>query len=287
MPQETFAELARAQWSRKRFLCIGLDPDLSQIHTIPTLGRVEDDAEKLLSRFLCAIIEATGPYAGAFKPNLWFYLQYGVPGLLALGEVIRHAKKHFPDIPVILDAKSNDIGNTSEAAAHFVFEACAGKGMVDAVTLSPYLGMEALHPFTRLPEKGVFILARTSNRGAEGMQVVPAVRGTPLYLDVMRQALEAQPLAHLGFVVGATHLPELKAVRRRFRGSLLVPGVGEQGGELERTLTLSHVPSIGNFFFNVSRGVLYSSLGSNFATAACLAARMYHQRSIDILKEGV
>ncbi|MDH7484621.1 MAG: orotidine-5'-phosphate decarboxylase, partial [Spirochaetales bacterium] len=155
-----FRMLQNAVAEKDSLLCIGLDPSFSE-QRIRELG-VEQCAEEALAHNL-RLIEATAPYAAAFKPNSAFYEALGEPGMQALHATIAA----IPDtIPVILDAKRGDISSTGAAYAQAVF----GRIGADAVTLSPYMGIDTLDPFLSWEGKGIFLLCRTSNPGADFLQ---------------------------------------------------------------------------------------------------------------------
>ena len=157
----------------KSVLCIGLDPVIEKI----PLNDISN-IEKTISDFYYTIIDNFHKYAIAVKPNIAFYEQYGIEGYKALKNIIKRAKKY--NIPVILDAKRGDIGNTSKAYAKAVFYELK----VDAVTLSPYLGEDSLIPFFEYKDKGFFILTRTSNIGSSDFQLLGLKNNKILYQEV-------------------------------------------------------------------------------------------------------
>jgi uridine monophosphate synthetase len=207
-------------------LCIGLDPAFSEAE-LEMRGRA-GCAHLALDRNL-HIIEATSPYAAAFKPNIAFYEALGEPGMVALRKTVSAIPD---DIPVIIDAKRGDISNTAEAYAQALF----GELGADAVTLSPYMGLDTLGPFLKWEEKGVFVLCRTSNPGAGLLQDI-LVNGRPLYLELAQQcaALPKQ----VGLVVAGNDLEALQSVRQAAPLAwFLSPGVGAQGGRADRAFAL-------------------------------------------------
>jgi len=237
--------------SRKNssLLCIGLDPD-------PELMAGKD-----VLQFNKAIIEATNDLVCAYKPNLAFYEALGSAGLSILEETV----KHIPgDVPVIADAKRGDIGNTAKAYARALFSVFS----FDAATVSPYLGYDSIEPFVGYRDKGVFILCRTSNKGARDFQDLH-IDGLPLYEVVARKAGEWNSQGNIGLVVGATYPEELKKVRSICpEMCLLIPGIGTQGGDLASAVRYG-VDSRGErAIFNVSRQILYASKEKDFAEAA-------------------
>jgi len=214
-------------------LCIGLDPH------IPDLK--EASASSALD-FCLTLIKKTAPYAAAFKPNAAFFEVFGAAGWIALKQVIEaigeESDRLGSRIPVILDAKRGDIASTAEAYAQSAFEIlCA-----DCITLNPYLGKDSLDPFIQNPEKGVFLLCKTSNTGSTDLQdllILPpgCDRPMPLYQYVAQMSQKWNENNNIGIVVGATH-PQVMSNIRASAPDLwfLSPGVGAQGGELELAL---------------------------------------------------
>ena len=202
-------------------LCVGLDPHPELV------GTAEADAVR---DWCLRLIEATAPTAAAFKPNAAFFEALGSGGWQALKAVIEAARRHAP---VVLDVKRGDIASTAQAYARSAFVELGA----DAVTMSPYLGRDSLEPFLEDPERGVFLLCKTSNPGSNDLQVLPLATGEPLYLRVARLACSWNVRDNLGLVVGATDTPALEQVRREAPQMwILAPGVGEQGGSLEAAL---------------------------------------------------
>lgn len=237
--------------SRKNesWLCIGLDP-------IPELMPGVD-----VLQFNKAIIEATCDLVCAYKPNLAFYEALGIEGLAALEKTV----KYIPgDIPVIGDAKRSDIGNTATAYARALFSVLG----FDAATVNPYLGFDSIEPFTSYQDKGVFILCRTSNRGATDFQNLHT-DGIPLYETVAQKSKEWNTYGNIGLVVGATYPEELKKVRSICpEMPLLIPGIGAQGGDLASAVGYGVDAQGEKAIINVSRQVLYASKEKDFAQAA-------------------
>jgi len=254
-------KLKEAQQRNGSWLCVGLDP---VIERLPTDVRSAPDP---LLAFGRAIVEHTSDLVCAYKPNLGFWLAAGAPGLEALQQLMGEMPNH---IPVILDGKFNDVGHTAEAYARAAFEILGA----DAVTANPYLGLDTLRPFLSAADRGVFLLARTSNPSAPDLQDV-SVDGEPLYRRVSQLAdgWDEQLAGTCGLVVGATYPQELSIVRDIApRLPFLIPGIGAQGGNLEQAVL--HGPSaeaVGPVI-NSSRGIIYASSGPDFAEAAREAA---------------
>lgn len=202
-------------------LCVGLDP-----HPEFLGGGGAAAARDLCLR----LIEATAEEACAFKPNSAFFEVFGAEGMAVLAEVIAAVPA---GIPVILDAKRGDIASTAEGYARAAFERLGAH----ALTLSPYLGQDALAPFLKNPERGAFLLCKTSNPGSADLQDLILSGGEPLFVRVAREAASWNRAGNLGLVVGATH-PEALALVREAAPDLwiLAPGVGAQGGDLEKAV---------------------------------------------------
>lgn len=241
---------------RRSLLCIGLDPSPERL---PRNLRSSSDA---IFTFCAAIMEATADIACAFKPNIAFFEALGAPGIETLQRLFGLPRA----APMILDAKRGDIGSTAEAYARMAFEVF----QADAVTLSPYLGADALDPFLSYADRGCFILCKTSNPGSADVQDLELASGGPLFLEVARRARSRwNANGNIGLVVGATHPDALAAVRAHCPDlPLLVPGVGAQGGELEGAV-LAAMDSAGErVLISASRSILYASDGADFAEAA-------------------
>jgi orotidine-5'-phosphate decarboxylase len=254
----TFIEKLRAaQAANHSYVCVGLDPDVTKMP--PMIGQSGHD----ILEFCNAIIDATADLVSAYKPNLAFFLAHGAVGIDVLRQVIAHVP---PEIPTILDAKFGDIGNTAEQYADFAYQHL----QVDAVTVSPYVGTEAVEPFIKPAEKLAFVLCRTSNIHGNEFQAWPNSE-SPLYRHVTEQMLrlsEEYP-EQVGLVVGATQPDELKAVRMWAANlPFLVPGIGAQGGDLaavvQNGITRDGIGPV----INTGRTVLYASQGSDYAQAA-------------------
>lgn len=253
-----FAEkLRQAQQQNESWVCIGLDPVMERLPD-PLRGEASP-----FSAFAREIVEATADLACAYKPNLAFWFAEGSAGLTALEASIAAIPE---EIPIILDAKFNDVGHTAAAYARAAFDELD----VDAVTANPYLGLDGLRPFLEQPDRGVFLLARTSNPSAPDLQD-QRVGEHPLYEHVARLAAQwdSELPGACGLVVGATY-PEELAQLREIAPDLpfLIPGIGTQGGNLEAAV--AHGPTAGGLgpVINSSRGIIYASPGPDFARAA-------------------
>ena len=259
---EFIEKLLSASRRNESWLCIGLDPD-------PQLMPPLD-----VSQFNKDIIEATSDLVCAYKPNLAFYEALGPEGFAILEETIRNVPDH---VPVIADAKRGDIGNTAKAYAKALFSALG----FDAATVNPYLGHDSVEPFTSYRDKGVFILCRTSNKGAADFQDL-ITGGLPLYEAVARKAGEWNTHGSIGLVVGATYPEQLKRVRSICpEMPLLIPGVGAQGGDLASAVSYGVDAQGEKAIISVSRQILYASKGKDFARAARnIAEKMRHEINV-------
>ncbi len=240
-------------------VCVGLDtsPEL-----IPDGMNVLD--------FNKAIIDATADLVCVYKPNIAFYEAQGEKGLDTLHKTIKHIPK---DIPVIVDAKRGDIGNTSAAYAKSLFDYMGA----DAVTVSPYLGFDSLEPFLKYKENGVIMLCRTSNKGAADFQSLLCEydgKKRPLYEIVALKASQWNTNHNIGLVVGATYPEELKNIRIAHPDlPILIPGVGVQGGDLDLAVRYGIDTHNRGIMINSSRGIIYAGKGADFAKAARQAAQ--------------
>ena len=258
----TFVEKLRASISaRSSLLCIGLDPELNRLP-----AHLPRSAEGVV-RFNREIVEATSDLVSSYKPNLAFYEALGPPGLDALKKTVDLIPR---DIVVIGDAKRGDIGNTARAYAAALYDWFG----FDAVTLSPYLGGDALEPFLAYADRGILVLCRTSNPGAaeiQGLDVVEDGEVRPLYEVVARRARAWNTRGNVGLVVGATAPSELARIREIAPDlPILIPGIGAQGGDL-RAAALAHCETA-PVMVSSSRSILYASSGPDFASAARQAA---------------
>lgn len=233
-------------------LCVGLDPHVNDLPA-PTAASALD--------FCLNLVKQTAPYAAAFKPNAAFFEVFGAEGWTALRQVVEaiNAESHRlgSRIPIILDAKRGDISSTAEAYAKSAFETLG----VDCITLSPYLGKDSIEPFLGYPEKGVFLLCKTSNAGSMDLQnvlVLPVGSDSPMpmYNYVAQLAQQWNEKNNVGIVVGATH-PQIMSNIRQTAPDLwfLAPGVGAQGGELELALKSGLRKDGKGMLIPISRGI--------------------------------
>ncbi len=235
-------------------LCIGLDPEPGRLP--PCF-----DGARGLAGFCRQIIEATADVACAFKPNAAFFERFGAAGWAALEEVVAAVPSH---IPVIVDAKRGDIGNTSQAYADALF----GHLGATACTVSPYLGLDAVAPLLEHEAGFAFVLCRTSNPGAATLQDA-MLEGEPLYARVIRLFQSAIEAGRAGLVIGAREQAAFAWAARLVPGAaILVPGIGAQGGTAEELGRSLAVAQRGRVVVSVSRAIIHASKGDDFAEAA-------------------
>lgn len=252
--QSTFFRntLARQDESRT-LLCVGLDPDPA---LMPASLAASKDGIFAFNR---DIIDATADLVCCYKPQIAFYASRGAED--QLDKTIAYIKER--GIPVLLDAKRGDVASTSRHYATEVFERYGA----DAVTVNPYLGLDAMAPYLEYRDRGVFILCRTSNPGGADLQNLVLDTGPRIFEHIAYEAANSWNYnGNVGLVVGATHPAELARVRN-IAGDMtfLLPGIGAQGGDIAATMAAA---SGGGMIFSASRSILYASAGDDFAEAA-------------------
>ncbi|MFB6210074.1 MAG: orotidine-5'-phosphate decarboxylase [Halobacteriales archaeon] len=241
---------------------VGLDPEMDRLpeqlfdHDLPRWA------------FNRRIIDATHEHAAAYKPNAAFYED--PDGWRALTETIAYA--HGKDVPVVLDAKRADIGNTARQYARLLDQA-------DAITVTPYMGQDSLEPFLSRSDAGVFVLCRTSNPGGQDLQDRELASGDRVYELIAELAADWNRNDNVGLVVGATAPEELEAIRERVPElPFLVPGIGAQGGDAEAAIEYGLAGGVG--LVNSSRGIIFAGEDTDtaFAGAAGEAAKRLKRR---------
>jgi orotidine-5'-phosphate decarboxylase len=271
MTQEALFEQIRL---KKSFLCIGLDIDLEKLP--PQFQKSKDP----LFEFAQSIIDATHSYAVAYKPNLAFFETYGLEGWKAFAKITQYLKQKYPQHFIIADAKRGDIGNTASRYAKAFFETYN----VDAVTIAPYMGKDAIEPFLSYKDKFGILLALTSNAGASDFQFTESA-GQKLYEKVLEKSKNWEGAQQLMYVVGATKAAALSDIRKIIpEAFLLVPGVGAQGGSLKEVAEAGLNKQCG-LLVNSSRGILYASQGKDFAEAAAKEAQKLQEEMAYYLEQ--
>ena len=256
-------QLINEIFTKKTFLCVGLDTDINKI---PAHLKNEEDP---IFAFNKAIIDATAPYCVAYKPNLAFYECYGLKGMLAFEKTIQYIKENYPNHFIIADAKRGDIGNTSKMYAQTFFE----EYNLDSVTVAPYMGEDSVKPFLEYAEKWIILLALTSNKGSHDFQLTEDKQGERLFEKVLKKSQEWGTTENLMYVVGATQGKMFEDIRRMAPDHfLLVPGVGAQGGSLQEVCKYGMTKDCG-LLVNSSRGIIYASADTDFAEVAAVKAK--------------
>ncbi len=301
--ERNFRQMLESKWAQRKFVCVGLDSDIEKISLISS---IEGALPYQIWTFGCEIVEKTYDLVCAFKPNIAFYEAHGKDGLLALQNIIKFIHKTAPDVPIILDAKRADIGNTNKGYLQMAFDYLN----VDAITVNPFLGGEALEPFLARKNKGIFVLCRTSNPGSDELQDlkvnVPTDEGSFLMsiftkgtTSNVTEGYSTKMFIHLayrvkkewnknnncGLVVGATYPNELKEVRKIVGDGfpILIPGIGAQGGDLEKTVEAGKDTLDQGMIINSSRGIIFASSGEDFAEAARRKTEQLHQQILSAL----
>ena len=257
----TFAQrIKEIQTKQNSLLCIGLDVDADKIPP-----HLQSSANPVLE-FNRQIIEATHYLVCAYKPNLAFYEAMDKTGMTVLRETLKLIPK---SVLTIGDGKRGDIGNTAERYAKYLFDDFD----FDSVTVNPYMGFDSVEPFLTNPEKGVFILALTSNSGSKDFQRLK-VGTKPLYEKVALTVKKWNMNQNIGLVVGATHPKELQRIRKIVPDMpILIPGIGKQGGDLKSAIRYGCDKHGQLAIVNVSRSIIYASSGKDFADAARAEAK--------------
>jgi orotidine-5'-phosphate decarboxylase len=267
------AQLIRQISQKQSYLCIGLDSD---IRKIPSHLLKEKDP---VFTFNKAIIDATHPYAVAYKPNLAFYESNGLEGWESLQKTLEYIPR---DCFTIADAKRGDIGNTSSLYAKAFFE----KMNFDSVTVAPYMGEDSVKPFLEFKDKWVILLALTSNPGAHDFQINTLNDGKEMLFErVLTVSKSWGNTENLMFVVGATQAGLIKKVRAIVpEHFLLVPGVGAQGGSL-KDISMAGMNQDCGLLVNSSRQIIFASDKTDFPIKAAAEAKKMQEEMADLLKE--
>lgn len=257
-------QLARAWETNDSLLCVGLDPEIERF------PREIAASPSPIFQFNKAVIDATHDLVCAYKPQFAHYAAYEAEDQLERS--IEYVHRTYPGIPVILDGKRGDVGNTAERYAIEAFERYGA----DAVTVNPYLGGDSLEPFLRHADKGVIILCRTSNPGARDLQDLEVGARRLYHVVAELAATRWNGNGNCALVVGATYPRELAEVRRIVGAMpLLLPGVGAQGADVAQAVMNGQTPEGTGLMVSSSRAILYGSepvAGPGFAGAARAAA---------------
>ena len=256
-------KLEKVAKKNKSLVCLGLDSDIEKIPK-----NFQNNRNKPIQfLFNKSIIDRTFSYVCSYKFNVAFYYAIGLKGLQSLKLTIDYLKKNHPEIPVIVDAKIGDINNTNKAYAQFIFDYLGA----DGVTVNPYLGEESLRPFLVRKDKGIIVISKTSNPGAQELQNLPLEikddslrkkmkEKIPLYQYIVYQVVyKWNKNKNCLLVVGATYPNELKEIRRMVGDQFwfLVPGIGAQGGDLEATVKAGLNRQGNGLIIHSSRAIIY------------------------------
>ncbi len=254
-----YQKLENAITKNNSLVSVGLDSDIAKL---PEQFKNDPTPQFAFNK---ATIDATHDLVCAYKPNTAFYEARGARGIDELKMTCDYIKTNYPDIFIVIDAKRADIGNTNKGYVEFVFDYLGA----DAITLHPYLGQEALRPFLERKDKASIILCRTSNQGSGEFQDLK-INGKKLYQIVAeRVTKEWNANGNCMLVTGATYPEELAAVRKIVGDlPLLVPGIGAQGGNVEKTVKAGLNSKKQGMIINSSRGIIFASSGEDFADKA-------------------
>lgn len=247
------------QTDNKKHVCVGLDTDPTRIPLILQKGNDP------VFTFNKAIVDATFDGAAAYKLNFAFYESNGIEGISTLRRTVDYIRSKDEKIIIIGDAKRGDIGNTSKMYADAIFNEFG----FDCSTLAPYMGKDSLDPFFEFQDKINFVLVLTSNKGSEDFEKLIMRSGKPLYREVLSRIKEWYPDSSLGTVFGATNIENLKEDLPDLSGTtVLVPGVGAQGGSAEQVAKLFYTYGHKRFLINSSRNIIFASNGVDFSEKA-------------------
>lgn len=258
------SDLFKLIQKKKSFLCVGLDSDINKIpkHLL--------NSEDPVFEFNKQIIDATLQFAVAYKPNLAFYENRGIKGMVSLEKTMNYLENFSNEVFTIADAKRGDIGNTSTQYAVSVFDKQASGFSFDAITVAPYMGEDSVKPFLAFPGKWAIVLALTSNKGSDDFQLFTDGSETRLFERVLERTSKWGTPDNMMYVVGATKAEMFEGIRNIVPYHfLLVPGVGAQGGDLNAVAEYGLNDHCG-LLVNASRSILFASGGTDFAEKAAL-----------------
>lgn len=266
-------ELIRQVRNKNSYLCVGLDTDPGKI---PSHLKTSSDP---VFEFNKQIIDATCDYSVAYKPNIAFYEALGPKGWESLQKTLEYMPK---DVFTIADAKRGDIGNTSALYAKAFFE----QMNFHSITVAPYMGEDSVKPFLEFRDKWVILLAHTSNPGSADFQLIESTStGMKLYEEVLVKAQQWGTPEQLMFVVGATQAEKIQGIRALAPDNFfLVPGIGAQGGDLQKTSEYGMNKDCG-LLVNSARAIIYASNGKDFAERARVEAQKVQQEMARYLQQ--
>jgi orotidine-5'-phosphate decarboxylase len=254
-----YKKLESAAQKNNSLLCVGLDPDFAKL---PESVKTKDNPQ---FEFNKAIIDATHDLVCVFKPNPAFYESRGDRGVRELKMTCDYIHDTYPEIPVLVDAKRGDIGNTNNGYAEYVFDYLKA----DAITVMPYLGIESLAPYFAYTDKGIIVGCHSSNPGSKEFQEL-LIDGRPLY-EIVAENLVKQygENPNTMMFMGATYPEQLTDIRKIVHDmTLLVPGVGAQGGSVENFVKMGENSKNAGLMINASRSIIFASGNDDFAEIA-------------------
>lgn len=276
-----FNQLLKNKWQEGKFVCIGLDSDFEKL---PQVIKENASKSEAFFSFNKAIIDATNDLVCAYKINSAFFEAHGVEGWKALEKTCGYIKTAYPDIPLILDVKRADIGNTNAKYAQAFFDNLKA----DAITINPYPGKDALMPFLEHKDKGIIVWLGASNPGTDKFQDLKVSKlNKPLYQVIARQIADSWNInGNCAVVMGATYPEQIKDVREIIGDMpILVPGIGAQEGDLEKTLRVGLDSNNQGLIISSSRSIIYASSGEDFAEAAGKEVEKLDNQIKEILKD--
>lgn len=234
LTNKSFLDKLRHKWNEGKFICVGLDSsDFS---------------------LLKKVVDQTSDLVCAYKPNVAYFEAEGLEGWKTLEEIIGYIREKSPDVPIILDAKIADIGNTNEAYGKAIFD----KLGVDALTINPYPGQEALKPLLDYKDKGLIVWVAASNPGATEFQEL-MVDGKPLFEVIAEHVVNWNENQNLAVVAGATYPEKLKKIREIVGDMpILIPGIGAQGGDIKTAVKAGLNSQNQGIIINSSRAIIFS-----------------------------
>ncbi len=288
MDQSFLAKL-KAKWDEDKFVCVGLDTDFSKLPE-SVINRVSgNDGQKLeaaIYEFNKSIIDSTHDLVCAYKINSAFY-EAKPQAYEAMLNTFLYIQRTYPEIPVILDAKRGDIGNTNQGYIDSAFQNLKA----DAITIHPYLGKAAAQPFLDQKDKGIIVLVKTSNEGSGEFQNLKVTTSEGLEFESLYEyvannvAKDWNQNGNCAVVVGATYPEELKTVREIIGDMpILIPGIGAQGGDLESSVKNGLNSQKQGIIITSSRSIIYASAGEDFAQAARSETEKLHNQISSFLK---
>src|SRR4030042_32731 len=262
----TALEKLRTKTSNYLHICVGLDTDIKKIP--PHLLKKKNP----VFEFNKIIIDNTYKATSAYKINFAFYEKDGLEGIENLQRTLEYIPK---DVNTIADAKRGDIGNTSQMYASSIFDHFG----FDAVTVNPYMGYDSVQPFLGYKDKLIFILTLTSNESASDFEKIKCKEGDYIYQKVIQKAKQWNIYGNCGIVFGATNATELKENIITFDNlTVLLPGVGAQGGSLEEVVSIFNWSDKSHFIINISRALIYCDNSSQFGVSVNKTIEDYNQK---------